>query len=109
MIYPDNACEKLGLNEIKALIKAYCLSEMGQEMIEKMQVMSRFGQINKFLRQTQEFKHLLQYDTPLPIQHLYPIDILAQKAKLSGAFLSEDEFARLFLSLQTVFAVIHYF
>lgn len=40
MLYPKNSVDKLGFTEVKELIKAHCLSEMGQQMVDKIQVMS---------------------------------------------------------------------
>ncbi|SKB39472.1 DNA mismatch repair protein MutS2 [Parapedobacter luteus] len=109
MIYPDNAIEKLGFADIKALIKAKCLSEPGMEMVNKISPQTRFDQVDKFLRQAHEFKELLINDAPLPVDHLYPIRPLAEKARIVGTFLAEDEFFAILLSLKTVFAVIRYF
>ena len=109
MIYPENALDKLGYTDVKALIKKHCLSEMGKQLVDKIQPLYKFDQINKFMRQTQEFRELLQADAPLPIDHLYPIRTLAEKARVEGVFLSEDEFFHVLLSLKTVFAVIRYF
>ncbi|SEL86991.1 endonuclease MutS2 [Parapedobacter koreensis] len=109
MIYPDNAIEKLGFADIKALIKSKCLSEPGMEMVDKIQPQTRFDQVDKFLRQAYEFKELLVNDAPLPVDHLYPIRPLAEKARIVGTFLSEDEFFTILLSLKTVFAIIRYF
>ncbi|RYE04591.1 MAG: endonuclease MutS2, partial [Sphingobacteriaceae bacterium] len=109
MIYPKNSEDKLGFTEIKQLIKAKCLSIMGQEMVDKIQVMNNFDQIQKFLRQTAEFKNILTSDTALPISNFHDIKILAKKARLEGAFLSEDEFFQVQQSLTTVFAVLGYF
>ncbi|SEO09846.1 DNA mismatch repair protein MutS2 [bacterium A37T11] len=109
MIYPNNTADKLGFTEIKNLIKGYCLSEIGRQLLDKVQPMYQFEQIDKFLRQTHEFKELLIHDSPLPIEHLYPIKSLAEKARVEGVFLAEEEFLHLWLSLKTVFAVISYF
>ncbi|QNL49885.1 endonuclease MutS2 [Olivibacter sp. SDN3] len=109
MIYPENAVDKLGFTEIKALIKTHCLSEMGRQMVDKIQPLYHFDQMNKFMRQTHEFKEILLNDSPLPIEHLYPIRHLAEKARVEGVFLTEEEFFHVFLSLRTVFAVISYF
>ena len=109
MIYPDNAADKLGFTAVKALIKTKCLSEPGSRLVDRIQPQTRFDQINKFLRQTHEFKELLANDAPLPVDHLYPIRPLAERARVEGTFLQEDEFAQLLLSLKTVFAVIRYF
>lgn len=109
MIYPENAAEKLGFIEIKELIKEKCLSVMGKEMVAKIQPMHQYGQIDKFLRQTKEFKDILENDAPLPIDHLYPIRAFADKIRIEGAFLSEEELLQISLSLKTVFSVINYF
>lgn len=109
MIYPINAAEKLGFLDIKELIKSYCLSTMGQQMVDKIGVMNNFDHINKFLRQTKEFKNILVNDSPLPITNFFDIKVMAEKARIEGTYLSEDEFFRVSMSLGTVFAVIHYF
>lgn len=109
MIFPQNASDKLGFAEIKTLITLKCLTEPGREMVAKIQPQVKLDQIDKFLRQTHEFKDLLLNDAPLPVDHLYPIKPLAEKVRVEGAFLSEEEFHRILLSLRTVFAVIRYF
>lgn len=109
MIYPNNAGEKLGFFDIKELIKTYCLSTMGQQMVDKIQVMSNYEYINKFLRQTYEFKNILQNDTSLPIQNFFDIKTMVEKARIEGTYLLEDEFFKVSLSLGTVFSVIQYF
>src|SRR5690606_11935569 len=93
----------------RELIKEKCLTEAGRLMVEKIQPQVKVDQIDRFLRQTQEFKALLLHDEPLPVDHIYPIKPLADKAKLEGAFLSEDELHRMLLALRTVFNIIRYF
>src|ERR1700754_541385 len=109
MLYPQNSIDKLGFTEVKELIKAHCLSEMGQQMVDKIQVMSNYDLIHKFLNQASEFKNILENDAALPIHHFFDIKSLANKAKIDGAFLSEEEFYQVQASLTTVFAVIGYF
>jgi DNA mismatch repair protein MutS2 len=109
MIYPENSVDKLGFTEVKELIKAHCLSTMGQQMVDRIQVMSNFEQIRKFLHQAHEFKNILQSDTVLPINHFYDLKALAAKIRIEGTFLSEEEFFQAQVSLSTVFAVISYF
>lgn len=109
MLYPDNSADKLGFNEVKELIKAHCLSTMGRQMVDKIQVMNNYDNIRKFLSQAAEFKNILTNDAALPIQHFFDIKTLANKARIEGAFLSEEEFYQVQASLSTVFAVIAYF
>lgn len=109
MIYPNNAADKLGFTDVKTHIQSLCLSDMGRQMVDKIQMMSNYDNINKFLRQTREFKEILQNDSPLPIRHLFDIKSLAEKIRVEGAFLTEAELHQVLLSLQTVFSVISYF
>ncbi|MDB5006678.1 MAG: mutS2 [Mucilaginibacter sp.] len=109
MLYPKNSVDKLGFTEVKELIKAHCLSEMGRQMVDKIQVMDNFDQIRKFLSQANEFKNILENDDTLPIHHFFDVKSLANKARIEGVFLSEEEFYQVHASLTTVFAVIAYF
>ena len=109
MLIPSNSVDKLGFTEIKELIKAHCLSIMGQQMVDRIQVMNNYEQIHKFLSQASEFKNILENDDALPIHHFFDIKSLANKARIEGAFLTEEEFFQVLASLSTVFAVIAYF
>jgi len=109
MIYPQNAIEKLGFTEIRDLIKEKCLSESGRQMVDKIQPQIKPDQIERFLRQTNEFKELLLHDAPVPVDHMYAIKPLAEKVRVEGAFLMEEELHRMLLSLRTVYAIIRYF
>lgn len=109
MIYPDNAAEKLGFIELKELIKAKCLSESGKSLVDRVQPQGKLDLINRFLRQTKEFKDLIEQDAPLPIDHFYPIKAIVDKIRVEGSFLHEDELFRVIRSLRTVYALIRYF
>jgi len=109
MLYPENCLERLGFNEVKVLIYKNCLSPMGQQMVSKMQVMTNYDQINKFLRQTKEFKSILENQEPLQITAFFDIKFLADKMKVEGSYLVEEELYQMYTSLQTVFSVIRFF
>src|SRR5476651_1726932 len=82
---------------------------MGRQMVDRIQVMNNYDLIHKFLGQANEFKNILENDTALPIHHFFDIKTLANKARVEGAFLNEEEFYQVQASLTTVFAVIAYF
>ncbi|TDQ10969.1 endonuclease MutS2 [Pedobacter metabolipauper] len=109
MLYPENCLERLGFSEIRQLIHKHCLSPMGQQMVGKMQVMTKFDQINKFLRQTNEFKSILENQEPLQISTFFDIKSLADKIRVEGTYLVEDELHQMYASLQTVFSVLRFF
>jgi DNA mismatch repair protein MutS2 len=109
MIYPDSCLERLGFEEVKQLIGDNCLSPMGRQLVGKMQVMTKFDQINKFLRQTKEFKSILENQEPLQISAFFDLKYLAEKIRAEGSYLMEDELFQMYTSLQTVFTVIRFF
>jgi len=109
MLYPDNCEERLGFNEVRQLVRDYCLSTMGQNLVDKMQVMTKYDQIDKFLRQTKEFKSILENQEPLQISTFFDIKVLADKIKVEGSYLIEEELFKIYTSLQTVFSVIRFF
>ncbi|NQX39115.1 DNA mismatch repair protein MutS2 [Pedobacter steynii] len=109
MLYPENCLERLGFSEVRQLIHKHCLSPMGQQMVDKMQVMTKYDQINKFLRQTNEFKSILENQEPLQISTFFDIKSLADKIKVEGTYLVEEELHQMYASLQTVFSVLRFF
>lgn len=109
MIYPESCLERLGFHEVKQHISQYCLSPMGKQLVSKMQVMTKFDQINKFLRQTKEFKSILENQEPLQISAFYDLKYLADKIRAEGSYLVEEELFQMYTSLQTVFTVIRFF
>ncbi len=109
MIYPESCLERLGFDEVKQRISQYCLSPMGRQLVSKMQVMTKYDQINKFLRQTKEFKSILENQEPLQISAFYDLKYLADKIRAEGSYLVEEELFQMYTSLQTVFTVIRFF
>jgi DNA mismatch repair protein MutS2 len=109
MLYPENCEERLGFHEVRQLVRQHCLSSMGQNLVDKMQVMTKHDQIDKFLRQTKEFKSILENQEPLQINAFFDIKILADKIKVEGSYLVEEELFKIYTSLQTVFSVIRFF
>ncbi|KQC01224.1 endonuclease MutS2 [Pedobacter sp. Hv1] len=109
MLYPENCQERLGFNEVRQMVHQHCLSTMGQALVNKMQVMTKYDQINKFLRQTHEFKSILENQEPLQISTFFDIKALADKIRVEGTYLMEEELFQIYASLQTVFSVIRFF
>lgn len=99
MLYPENCEERLGFNEVRQLVRDYCLSTMGQNLVDKMQVMTKHDQIDKFLRQTKEFKSILENQEPLQISTFFDIKVLADKIKVEGSYLVEEELFKMISTL----------
>lgn len=109
MLYPINVADKLGFIEIKEILRAECISPMGKSLVDKIQFITRFDLLDKLLRQTTEFKDLLQNDSPFPASNYLDFSYHIQKMKPEGSFLTEEELHQLQLVLSTVFQTIKYF
>src|SRR5690606_4750018 len=109
MIYPENTIDKLGFAEIRERVRQKCLSQAARDLVERMQPLYKHQQIDLFLQQTHEFKEVLVNDSPLVMEQLFPIKPYAEKIRLEGAFLLEQEFHELRHSIQLAFRVLAYF
>lgn len=109
MPYPKHIEQKLEFDQIKILLHKKCISEMGQQYIEKIRFVNRFDVLEKLLTQVKEFKTLLIEDTPFPAEHYYNIESYLNKAAVEGTFLTEEEFHQLRLLLQTFGNICKYF
>ncbi len=108
-LYPANCAERLGFEDIKNLLLNHCLSSMGKALVQKMQIMTKADQITKFLSQTNEFKAIIDQGEPLQVNNFYDIKVFADKLRIEGSYLLEEEWHELAISLQTVFSVIAFF
>ncbi|HAS42577.1 MAG TPA: endonuclease MutS2 [Microscillaceae bacterium] len=109
MIYPKNLEEKLGFDKIRELLKAACISTLGQAYVEKIKFSTKFELVQKLVKQTAEFKDILLQEEGFPRQNYIDAHDYLSKAALEGAFLSEREFFELKTSLTTIRECLQFF
>ncbi|WP_026956714.1 endonuclease MutS2 [Algoriphagus vanfongensis] len=109
MLYPTNLEQKVNFQKIKELLKAECSSGLGAEYVDKVSFSSDFRLVNKLLDQTQEFLDILISGENFPASNFTNLNPYLEKAKLEGAFLDQDEFHEIKLSLQTLKGCIAFF
>jgi DNA mismatch repair protein MutS2 len=108
MLYPKNIEQKLGFDKIRLILEELCLSTLGESYLEKMRFSDDYELIAKLAKQTQEFKNILEFDDPFPAQGFVDAKPSLQKAAIEGAFLNEEEFFELKLSLSAIQACYLY-
>ncbi|EAY28546.1 endonuclease MutS2 [Microscilla marina] len=109
MVYPNNLEEKLGFDKIRELLKAACVSTLGQSYVEKIKFSTKFDLVEKLVKQTAEFKDILVQEEGFPRQNYIDTHDYLSKAALEGAFLSEREFFELKISLVTIRECLQFF
>ena len=109
MLYPNNIASKIGFDTIQQYLKKECTSSLGTAYVDRMQFSDDFSQVSRLLHQTNEFRRILTSGTAFPSTHFIDVTASLNKAKTPGAFLGEEEFHDLQLSLTTLFQCLRFF
>ncbi len=109
LLYPQDLEQKIGFDTIRLLLKEACSSTLGSALVDKMQFSADFDKISKRLYQTEEFRKILTEEEYFPSSYYIDATGHLNKAKVQGAFLTEEEFHDLQLSLDTVFRCLRFF
>ena len=91
-VFPESAFVQLEFDKIKELVAGFCRSEYAIEKASQLRVHTRISFIETELRQSFEFKQLLQNNIYFPVD---PVLNLAKEIKLlsiPGAMLSGEQF-----------------
>lgn len=108
MIYPESSLDKLGYNEIKALLASKCLSVLGETLAGQIKPLNDIGKIRKCLAQSREMKEILEHDAPIPTDNFFPLSAFAEQSRVEGSFLDEDAFFQILLTTRTVLSLTRY-
>ena len=116
MIYPHNFEQKISFDQIRQLLKAQCLSNLGKEQVDEMTFSSDFDFVLNGLAQTEEFVQLMTSGnesktggSQFPIQHFYDMREELRRIRVVGTWLSEAELFNLARSLETLIAIVRFF
>ncbi|OIN60823.1 endonuclease MutS2 [Arsenicibacter rosenii] len=102
MLYPNTLEQKLGFDKIRELLKQACVSPLGQDYVDKIRFTDNHQLIDKLLRQTAEFKQIVQFEPDFPSSNYIDVREQLKKARIEGIALTEEEFFDLKLSLRTI-------
>ncbi|WP_019990595.1 endonuclease MutS2 [Rudanella lutea] len=106
MLYPNTLEQKLGFDKIRELLKQACISPLGQDYVDKIRFTDNHSLIDKLLRQTAEFKQIVQYETEFPQSNYIDVREQLTKARIEGLALTEEDFFDLKLALKTAQACL---
>jgi len=109
MLYPSNIEEKLGFEKIKNAIRQKCNGEFGQSYVEKIWFSSDYELIKKLLIQTDEMVKILESGTRFPRSEYFNISKHLVKASKIEAYLTDEEFHELKLTLTNAEELLAFF
>lgn len=102
MIYPEDFESKLGFDQIREKLKAYCLSDGGTAWVDNMRFSSNADFIGILLRQNLEFRQILEKGENFPSRHFYDGQDWLKRITLEGNWLEAEDFLHLAYALQTI-------
>ncbi|RYC71612.1 endonuclease MutS2 [Spirosoma sordidisoli] len=102
MLYPQTLEHKLGFDTIRQHLKDACVSPLGQDYVEKIRFTDNLSLIDKLLRQTDEFRQIVQFEPDFPSSNYIDVRPHLNRARIEGLALTEAEFFDLKLALRTI-------
>lgn len=108
MIYPQNFENKIGYDQIRHLLKARCLSTLGEQRVEEMHFSDRFEEVEEWLQQTCEMMEILQGEEEFPAQYYYDVRASLVRIRVEGLYLDEQELFDLRRSLETIGLIVRF-
>lgn len=109
MIYPQNFEEKIGFDNIRALLKGKCLSDLGRERVAGMSFATSLHVIENEIDMTVELMSVMSSEADFPVNHFYDMRQSLKKIRIEGTWMSEQEIFDLRRSLQTVADIASFF
>lgn len=74
----DTTYEKLQYNELKQIVKSYCVSELGKQLIDKLKPSSNINVVKTRLNETSEAVAVLNTNSRIPFQGIANIENITQ-------------------------------
>ncbi len=108
MLYPENFEEKIGFNTIRNLLSGRCLSAIGRNLVEAMEMMTTLEKIQPELETVEEFRQLLLFDEPFPAQDYYDLRAALKRLQIDGTYIELEDLAQLRGFIATMTAIFVY-
>jgi DNA mismatch repair protein MutS2 len=94
--------EKIGFNEIRALLHGYCLSPLGHERVDAMQFLAEHEAVTTLHQQLAELSYIIQTSTELPEQDFFDLREETHRIRIEGTYLEEQTVGELLRVLRTL-------
>lgn len=76
--------EKLNYNELKEIVKSYCISNLGKKLIDKLTPSKNINQVQRRLKETSEGRRLMDASYHMPLEGIFDITPLIDKIEKGG-------------------------
>ena len=94
--------EKIGFNEVRAMLHGYCISPLGHERVDAMQFLADHEAVTTLHQQLAELSHIQQTSTEQPEQDFFDLREEIHRIRIEGAYLEEQTLWELLRTLRTL-------
>ena len=109
MIYPSNLENKILFDKVKELVRAKCLSSLGEDNVDNIKFSTNYNKIKTELNKVDEFKNILFKYEDFPTNNYIDSRTIIEKTDVDGAYISVEEMFDLKRSLDTVRSILRFF
>lgn len=102
MIYPKNIENKIGFDEIRNILKEYCMSPLGKNKVDDITFSTKSDEISEWLEQIKEIRRITEEQIELPMNFLFDCRPALLRIKIENTHLEEDELFDIRRSLSTI-------
>ena len=82
--------DKLQLNDLKELVKVYCVSSLGKELIDKLTPKKSIYAVNTMLNENKEARNILKNSNHIPLEGVFNLHGVIDKVE-KGMVLNPEE------------------
>ncbi len=108
MIYPQNFEQKIGFDEIRALLSGHCLSTLGTERVGQMVFLTDSQTLCELQEQTREFLRIQKEGEDFPEQNFCDMRPAVRRIRVEGTYLDETELFDLQRSLSAIIDIVQF-
>ncbi len=103
--YPIDIESKLGFDQVRSKLLAYCLGSLGKEEVERVSFSSRIDTIKTLMLRSWEFKKIVEKGGAFPLNNYADPTIYFEIIRIEDSFLEEENFLEIIPALQSILAV----
>ena len=86
----NSTLDKLQLNDLKELVKIYCVSSLGKELIDNIKPKTSIYSVDTMLKENKEARNILENSNHIPLEGVFNLNNLIDKVA-KGIILNPEE------------------
>ncbi len=106
MIYPKNYEKKIGVDEIRMMLKGRCLSALGKLLVDDMTFCTDAPLINEWMEQVREFRRLREENADIPLAFFFDVRPTLKRIRLENTHFEVEELFDFRRSLDTIHQLV---